>query len=164
MTPRTTYCIILAGAFLWAGLIVLAPYLAASSSPFAAFVYQAFGSICHQLPERSFHLFGAKLAVCSRCTAIYFAFVVGVIAYPFFIPSLQHSATPSRGVLLAALLAMVAEVALEFFGFHESTFLTRAITGGIFGGVVPFFVLPAAIEAVQQLSASQRRVTINEPT
>ena len=38
---------------------------------FALGVYAIGSLICHQLPERSFHLWGAQLPVCARCTGIY---------------------------------------------------------------------------------------------
>jgi uncharacterized membrane protein len=157
--PRITYTVILSCTLAWCVTILLAPYLASSSSPVAGLVYRAFHPICHQLPERSFHVFGEKLAVCSRCSAIYFAFLIGVFAYPFIHRpknAAQQYATPSRIVLLIALLPMVIDVGLDFLSIHESGFVTRTITGALFGIVIPFFVVPAAIEGVEQIAASKR--------
>ena len=163
---RVTYILILLGTFLWCGTILLAPYLAASSSPLAEFVYRFFHPICHQLPERSFLLFGEKLAVCSRCSSIYFAFFLGTVLYPFIHisnnPVLHHSNLssihpfiPPRALLFTALLPLLIDVGLDFLGVHSSTMLTRAVTGVLFGIVVPFFVVTPAMEAVQQLIADK---------
>ncbi len=46
----------------------------------AAAIYRAFGTLCHQLPERSYFIDGHKLAVCSRCTGLYAGFVFNVAA------------------------------------------------------------------------------------
>lgn len=54
---------------------------------------------------------------------------------------------------MLALLPMLVDVLLEFFNLHNSTFVTRTFTGVLFGGVVALYVLPAAIEAMQQISA-----------
>ncbi|MBI5470929.1 MAG: DUF2085 domain-containing protein [Ignavibacteriae bacterium] len=208
MTSRTTYFVILGGAILWCGLIFLAPYLASVESPMNVFIYRTFHPICHQLPERSFYMFGEKLAVCSRCASIYFAFLVGVLAYPLvvlltrpshsvsrrflwgrrirsFISSrdqilmedsqrdrrsshrdsslrpdsrsnqdfVQNDNTPPRFILFSALLPMVIDVGLDMLGLHESTFVTRSLTGALFGCVVVFFVVPTALEGVYQLSS-----------
>ena len=165
--PRVTYAVMLAGALAWCGAILLAPYLAALSSPLAEFVYRGFHSICHQLPERSFHLFGEKLAVCSRCASIYFAFLLGVTAYPVLHyfgdkrldslnrPFALHRPAPDRAVLFFALLPMLIDVGLDFLGIHASTFSTRTLSGVAFGIVIPLFILPAAIEGVQQIASSK---------
>ena len=34
-------------------------------------VYAVGSIVCHQRPERSFHLWGAQMPVCARCTGIY---------------------------------------------------------------------------------------------
>lgn len=48
--------------------------------PVAALTY-AFGSlICHQRPERSFHLAAAQLPVCARCLGLYLGAAIGVFA------------------------------------------------------------------------------------
>jgi len=67
----------LAAAPAWAASLPLATYAAtrvhASTLTHAcAYLVYAIGSVvCHQKPERSFHLWGAQLAVCARCTGIY---------------------------------------------------------------------------------------------
>ena len=38
---------------------------------FALAMYAAGSLICHQRPERSFHLLGAQMPVCARCAGIY---------------------------------------------------------------------------------------------
>lgn len=45
-------------------------------------IYQAFHALCHQLPERSFHLEGQPLAVCHRCSGIYLGFWLGLVLWP----------------------------------------------------------------------------------
>lgn len=43
-------------------------------------VYAAGAVVCHQRPERSFHLQGAPLPVCARCTGIYAAAALTALA------------------------------------------------------------------------------------
>lgn len=58
-------------------MLPLAAYLAGRphASPivysFAAAVYGIGSIVCHQRPERSFHLFAVQMPVCARCTGIY---------------------------------------------------------------------------------------------
>ena len=49
-------------------LIIAAPFL---WIPAAAVMYAAGSFICHQIPERSFHLDGIQLPVCARCFGLY---------------------------------------------------------------------------------------------
>ncbi|MEO8166843.1 MAG: DUF2085 domain-containing protein, partial [bacterium] len=142
------------GAAVWCGAIILAPFLAASSSPLSVVVYQFFHPICHQLPERSFSLFGEKFAVCSRCSSVYFSFLFVAALYPF-VRSLTTPAIPHRNWLLLSLLPMLIDVGLEVLNLHDSTFATRTLTGSAFGAVVALYILPAAIEAMQQISAKR---------
>ena len=69
---------LLAGAIVWAAVIPLAAFAAARPAASPAGVrrsrsrsYSIGHVICHQLPVRSFHLWGAALPVCARCTGIY---------------------------------------------------------------------------------------------
>jgi uncharacterized membrane protein len=47
----------------------------------AAAVYAAGSLVCHQRPERSFHLAGSQLPVCARCLGLYVGGFVGAIAW-----------------------------------------------------------------------------------
>jgi hypothetical protein len=55
--------------------VLAAPWLASSSAPvgsrLSALSYLVGGLVCHQRSGRSFHLAGAQLPVCARCTALY---------------------------------------------------------------------------------------------
>lgn len=144
------YAVILAGGMLWCALIVLAPLLAAAgggAAEWAGVLYDGFHRVCHQVDNRSLHLFGEPLAVCSRCTAIYGAFLLGTIAYPF-VRRLHQPRQPSRMLLCAALAPMVIDVLLGLSGLHESGSSTRLVTGSIFGLLIPFVVLPVVFGAV----------------
>src|SRR5262245_13994744 len=37
----------------------------------SAAIYEIGSLLCHQLPVRSFHVWGAQLPVCARCTGLY---------------------------------------------------------------------------------------------
>src|SRR3974377_1510416 len=102
-TARLTYAAIVAGAALWCALILLDPaaLLFPRLAPLRAVLYAFFSPLCHQIDSRSIHLLGAPLAVCGRCSSIYFAFLLGTIAYPFA-GSILRSIRPGAVVLLVA--------------------------------------------------------------
>ena len=52
----------------WVVLLVATPVLPGWAG---AAVYGVGSFICHQLPDRSFHLAGFQLPVCARCMGIY---------------------------------------------------------------------------------------------
>ncbi len=74
------------GAMLWALLVVFSPWLASSPfarpilAPLSAAAYLVGSVVCHQRPDRSFHLWGARLPVCGRCTGLYVGAGVGAAA------------------------------------------------------------------------------------
>jgi uncharacterized membrane protein len=69
--------LLLSGAVLWTVAVSVAPlappWLAASA-------YAAGAVVCHQLPERSFVVTGAPIAVCARCLGLYAGGIGGFAA------------------------------------------------------------------------------------
>lgn len=70
----------------WLVILTIAPLALAHIEPgrvlygAAALVYGAAGWICHQRPERSFHLEGSQLPVCARCFGAYVGASLGACA------------------------------------------------------------------------------------
>jgi hypothetical protein len=66
-------------------MLVAVPYLAsrphasAASTALVLAVYRVGSLVCHQLRDRSFHLWTAQMPVCARCVGIYFGAVVGAL-------------------------------------------------------------------------------------
>ena len=58
----------------WLLLLITAPFL---TTPAAGVLYAAGALICHQLPDRSFHVQGIQLPVCARCFGLYGGAAVG---------------------------------------------------------------------------------------
>ncbi len=123
-------------------LILVAPLAAAGGHNGLAFaIYRAFGTLCHQLPERSYFIDGHKFAVCSRCTGIYAGFAFTLLLYPL-VRSLRNTATPPRSLLILAALPLAIDFSLTFFGFWENTHTSRLLTGALLGSVAVFYVMP----------------------
>jgi uncharacterized membrane protein len=149
---RLTYAVILLGTAAWCGLVVLAPAATSSAEfvPFGGIIYAFFSPLCHQIDARSFHLFGWPLAVCGRCAAVYFGFLIGTIGYPVA-GNLLRGARPGRMFLVVAVAPMLFDVILEAAGFCESSNAVRAVTGAWFGILLPFLIIPGAVEGISQL-------------
>ena len=106
-----------ATVLLLVSLIVVAPVAAASGhSELAHGIYGAFGTLCHQMPERSYFIAGHKFAVCSRCTGVYAGFAFTLLLYPLLRP-LKTTVTPPRSLLLLAALPLLIDFSVTFFGF-----------------------------------------------
>lgn len=66
----------------WAASLGAAPSLAQTSGAgavVASLAYVVGSIVCHQRPERSFHLAGAQLPVCARCTGLYVGGAIGIL-------------------------------------------------------------------------------------
>ncbi len=127
-------------------LILVAPIAAAGGHNGLAFaIYRAFGTMCHQIPERSYFIDGHKFAVCARCTGIYFGFAFTLLLYPL-VRSLRSTATPPRSLLILATLPLAIDFSLTFFGFWENTHTSRLLTGALLGSVSVFYVMPGIVD------------------
>jgi uncharacterized membrane protein len=145
------YSVIMVLVVLWCMGIIAAPLLKyAGSQNCADAVYSFYSRICHQDDARSFHIFGEKFCVCIRCTAIYSGFLAGLLLMPLF-GSLKPPSDKKAKIFFIVLFPMLADVILNFSGIHTSTTLTRVSTGVIFGGAMPFYIVPIFIEAWSQL-------------
>jgi uncharacterized membrane protein len=145
--PKVIYTSILAMALIWCAGILIAPLwddVPGIRGSISEFFYRFFSTACHQLDDRSLHIDGHKLGVCSRCTLIYFGFLGGIILYPF-IRRLGNLELPSLLFLLIGVLLMGTDVALDLLNVIKNTFITREITGGILGLILPFYIIPGTI-------------------
>ena len=144
-------------AFAIIGLIIGAPFAQAHGHPeFAAPIYRAFSFVCHQIPERSFHLGGHKFGVCSRCTGLYAGFAVAALVYPLA-RSLKHTDTPSRVWLILAALPLAIDFALGYFSIWQNTLLSRFLTGALLSSVAVFYIMPGLIELGSTRGAAKKK-------
>jgi uncharacterized membrane protein len=136
---------------LWCAGILAAPLLAhAGMHRGADMVYSVYSRICHQNDASSFHVEGEKFGVCIRCSAIYFGFLMGLL---FMLPlgAVTQPRIPKPMLMIAVILPMVVDAVLNDAGLHASTTMTRVATGLLFGGVMPWCIVPLLIEACLQL-------------
>jgi uncharacterized membrane protein len=156
---RITYLLVVAGATLWCAGILAAPLCTTMGGTPARpgnLIYQFYQPICHQLPERSYFLFDFPIGVCSRCTAIYFAFLVGTLLYPL-VRRLDNFTLPPRWVMIAAALPMLVDATWIGPLLYEVTLFTRGLTGACCGIVLPFILLPVVLQAIDELVAPSVR-------
>ena len=144
--PLVFWLISTVTVFLLFSLIVVAPLAAAGGhSELAHGLYGAFGTLCHQLPERSYFIEGHKFAVCSRCTGLYAGFAFMLLLYPL-IRSLKTTVTPPLIWLLLAAIPLLIDFSLTFLGVWENTHTSRLLTGLLLGGVTVFYVVPGIVD------------------
>ncbi len=127
-------------------LIVAAPLSQLAGYPaFASAIYTSFSYVCHQIPERSFHLASHKFAVCSRCTGLYSGFALAALVYPLA-RSLKRTDTPSRLWLILADAPLVIDFGLTYFGVWQNNHLTRFLTGALLSSAAVFYIVPGLVE------------------
>ncbi|HTM04385.1 MAG TPA: DUF2085 domain-containing protein [Vicinamibacterales bacterium] len=125
--------LIAAAALAWLGLLLAAPFL---PPPVSAALYLSGSFICHQRPERSFHLDGAQLPVCARCLGIYAGAAFGAMAAPVI-----GQVRRARMLIVIALVPALASLVVEWAGWSPLSNTIRAVTGVMAGAVVAAVVL-----------------------
>jgi uncharacterized membrane protein len=84
---RVTLGVMTVAGVLWAAAIAAVPAVVASQRDggawrVSALVYAAGAAVCHQRPERSFHLAGVQGPVCARCTGLYVGGALALLLWP----------------------------------------------------------------------------------
>ena len=152
--PWIVWAIITALALAIVGLIIGAP-LAHGHPEIAAPINKSFRFVCHQIPERSFHLGGHQFGVCSRCTGLYVGFAVAALIYPIA-RSLKRIDTPSRLWLILATLPLGVDFALGYFSIWQNTQLSRFSTGALLSSVAVFYIMPGLLDLSSAIHGPRR--------
>jgi uncharacterized membrane protein len=126
-------------ALLVAPIAIVSPHRPLSLA--AAAVYAAGSHICHQRPERSFHIAGRQMPVCARCTGLYASAAIG----GSFALLLASAIPPrrARALLLIAALPTVATWTLEYAGVAHFSNGARALCALPLGFVAAWLVASA---------------------
>lgn len=146
-------------ALAWLALLIVTPL---APSPIATLMYAAGAIICHQLPERSFHLAGFQLPVCARCLGIYAGAAVAASIHVLGVfvadsaPWRLLSPAAARRVFLVSAVPTVVTVALEWAGAWSGTNVVRAIAG-VALGVGGALVVMSAVATLHYSECLRRR-------
>jgi len=138
-------------------------------TPLAAAVYAAGSFICHQIPERSFHLNAFQLPVCARCLGLYGGGAFGSIVGAAGLSRREHWRwrVPVRrqrwiAAAIAAAPTLVTFVLEWGFGWRVSN-ATRAIAALPLGGAVAFVVVNALATLHYEQCAPTRPIGSSQP-
>ena len=150
MTRTAIRPILVAAPVIWlaalAGAIIIASR-ASVSVPLYAFsltVYEVGSLVCHQLSNRSFHLWGAQMPVCARCTGLY----VGAAAAALTAARMDRATgrlvwDHARRWLLVAVTPTAITLAYEWLSGVTPDNWIRAAAGFPLGAVVMLIVVAA---------------------
>lgn len=143
---------LVAGACGWPLVLAAALWreLVDPSSKFAALVYLACSRICHQRPDRSFHVDDVPWPVCGRCLGLYLAAPIG--AWLAFIWARSAPGDQAlRRWLVAAVLPTAATLILEWTGAVPVTTPERFVAALPLGAAITFVVVTLAANRTQPI-------------
>jgi uncharacterized membrane protein len=147
-------------AVIWLALLILTPVLPV---PIAGMLYALGSRICHQRPERSFHLFAAQLPVCARCAGIYTGAAIGsLLALSGSIRERLFPFSP-RMLLVAGALPTLMTLIIEWSGAWAGGNDARAAAGVWLGVAVAFVVGRAAATLHYGRCVPRRPIASNRP-
>ncbi len=150
------YYLTLGGIIIWLGVIFLAPYLRSQGSSLSAFAYLVFTPICHQIPSRSFHLFGEPLAVCARCLGIYFGALGGTGLYPL-INGFSKLALPRARIFILVSVPIIIDAGGNFLHLWVSSHWIRFSTGFLWGLILPFYFIVGVSDFILKKSQEKAK-------
>jgi uncharacterized membrane protein len=149
---RTVRLLLLASASSWSCALLVSVLLRQPSAgelgiqPLADVIYVVGRVVCHQRPERSFHMASIAWPVCARCTGIYFGAVAGAWLAAFESRRLPWATFVDRarvGLALAA-LPTAATLVIEWTTASPVSNVWRASTAIPLGATLAWVLSVAA--------------------
>ena len=120
-------------------------------------IYSSGDRLCHQQAERSFFINGNQMPFCSRCTAIWLGFAVGLGFMVFYKIKLNEK-------FLILLIVGIVPIGIDgigqLFGFWESTNIIRLLTG-LLVGIVCGIAIALIIDELIELKIEKKKKIIN---
>src|SRR5438270_5565894 len=111
--------------------------------------------ICAQVPSHSFYVFGHQLGLCERNLSIYTSMFLGSLV---FVLSKKRLPGIPWWIWVLMLLPMAWDGTTQMFGWRESTWELRLLTGTLFGLGNIWFVLPLLQKTLDETPPVQRQV------
>lgn len=116
-------------------------------------LFFALHSICAQVPSHSFYLLGHQLGLCECNLAIYTSMFLGGLV---FVLSNKRLPGLPWWLWLLLILPMAWDGTTQLFGWRESTWELRVLTGTLFGGSTIWFVFPLIQKNLLQTHPAHR--------
>jgi uncharacterized membrane protein len=144
----------------WLVLLVSAPTVA-SGVRVSTITYTLGALVCHQQPERSFHVAGTQFPVCARCMGLY----VGAFAGAWF--AALHRSTRGtfavgrvRSLVVLAAIPTAFTLCIELLGLASPSNVIRAVAALPLGAAVAWAVTLNYDECAQPQQTAYRRPPI----
>jgi uncharacterized membrane protein len=104
-----------------------------------AFIYAVGSIVCHQVPERSFHISGLQFPVCARCTGLYIGGAIGLFVW--LLPGDRAlGSRQARRALLIAVVPTAVTLATAELGWWDPANALRALLAAPLGLAVGVIV------------------------
>jgi len=139
-------------SFLVVALSLLAPYLMSLGATLPARVlYFGYRFLCHQMPSRSYFIFGHQAALCQRDLAIFSSILLAGLLFSL----VRNRVKPLNWRIY---LLLVIPIALDGFsqllGWRESNWQLRTLVGALFGLANVGLVYPFIERGMREARAS----------
>ena len=126
------------GSVSWAVALPAATFASAQLHPpaplylFALSIYATGSVVCHQLPARSFFVWGRQMPVCARCVGIYVGAAIAVVMFR----SARSASRRLQPTLFLAVLPTAATLVFEWTTGITPANWIRAAAGVVLGAAV----------------------------
>lgn len=108
--------------------------------------------VCAQIPAHSFYIFGHQLGLCERNFSIYTSMFIGSLIFVL-------TKKRMRGIPWWFWILMMVPMALDgttqMFGWRESDWILRVVTGTLFGAGNVWFALPIMQKSLSETTVPQ---------
>ena len=102
-------------------------------------IFYSLHLVCAQIPSHSFYIFGHQLGMCARNFSIYASMFIGSV---IFVLSKKRFPGIPWWIWVLMILPLALDGTTQMFGWRESTWELRVLTGTLFGLGNVWFALP----------------------
>ena len=117
-------------------------------------IFLSYHNICEQIPSHSYYLFGYQMALCARNLALYGSLFAGSLAFRL----VRRRLLPLDWRLwLLMILPIALDGGTQMFGWRESNWELRTLTGTLFGIACCWLILPTLEGLIRDLTSARPR-------
>ena len=108
--------------------------------------------VCAQIPAHSFYIFGHQLGLCERNFSIYTSMFIGSL---IFVLTKKRMRGIPWWFWILMMMPMALDGTTQMFGWRESDWILRVVTGTLFGAGNVWFALPIMQKSLSETTVPQ---------